>query len=162
MILFWVIKEKSMVPESDRIEFDSGDIIFEHGDPSDYVMYVLSGEIAIEHSPGLYLELDGKVTTFKRGSLLGESSAILKRPYVGTLVGFSKGAYARVRADRIRFDIAKCAKLPKMIILNQAHKLDQAYHFIMQNYKNANRSQVKDVFEPDHGLGDFFEGSLSK
>lgn len=157
-----MIKEKSMVPESDRIPFESGDIICEHGEPSDFVMYVLSGEVAMEHSPGLYIELDGKVTTFKRGSLLGESSAILKRPYVGTLVGFTKGAYARVRADRVRADIAKCAKLPKMIILNQAHKLDQAYGFIMKNYKNASRDQVKDVFEPDHGLGDFFEQGVSK
>ncbi|MEP3112818.1 cyclic nucleotide-binding domain-containing protein [Nisaea sp.] len=151
-----------MVPESDRIEFDSGDVICEHGDPSDYVMYVLSGEIAMEHSPGLYIELDGKVTTFKRGALLGESSAILKRPYASTLVGFSKGAYARVRADRIRADIAKCAKLPKMIILNQAHKLNQAYSFIMNNYKNASRSQVKEIFEPNHSLGDFFEEGVAK
>ncbi len=125
-------------------------------------MYVLSGEVAMEHSPGLYIELDGKVTTFKRGSLLGESSAILKRPYVGTLVGFSKGSYARVRADRIRSDIARCAKLPKMIILNQAHKLDQAYGFIMKNYKNASRAQIQEAFEPNHSLGDFFEQDVAK
>ena len=151
-----------MVPESDRITFESGDIICEHGEPSDYVMYVLSGEIAMEHSPGLYIELDGKVTTFKRGSLLGESSAILKRPYVGTLIGFSSGSYARVHADRIRADIARCGKLPKMIILNQAHKLDQAYKFIMKNYKNASRDQIQEAFEPNHSLGDFFEQGVAK
>ena len=151
-----------MVPESDRITFEAGDIICEHGDPSDYVIYVLSGEIAMEHSPGLYIEFDGKVSTFKRGSMLGEYSAILKRPYVGTLVGFSKGSYARVRSDRVRAEVLKCAKLPRMIILNQAHKLDAAYGFIMKNYKNATRGQVKEVFEPDHSLGDFFEQDVAK
>lgn len=151
-----------MILQSDRITFEKGDIICEHGGPADYVMYVLSGEIAMEHSPGLYLELDGRVSTFKRGTLIGEGSAILKRPYMGTLVGFTSGSYARVSAERVRYDIMRSGKLPRMIIEAQARKLYQAFDYILKNYKKADRGQIKELFEPETGFGDFFEQGVLK
>lgn len=148
-----------MVMESDLVVFKKGDILCAHGDPADHVMYVLRGEVAMEHSPGLLIEYDGKIVTFKKGALIGEGSAILKRPYMGTCVGFTDGAYARVQADRIRAEVARCAKLPRMIIETQARKLDSAFAFIMKNYKALGRGEIDEVFKPDHGFGDFFEES---
>lgn len=151
-----------MVPDSQRIPFDKGETVCMRGEPSDYVMYVLSGELAVEHSPGLYLEFGGKVITFKRGSLIGESSAILKRPCMATFVGFTEGAIARVPADRIRAEVRRAGKLAQMIMKTQAEKLDTTFRVVMQNYKHATKSQIEEVFEPSRAFGDFFEESVGR
>lgn len=151
-----------MVPDSQRIPFEKGEIVCMRGEPSDYVMYVLSGELAVEHSPGLYLEQGGKVITFKRGSLIGESSAILKRPCMATFVGFTEGAIARVPADRIRSEVRRAGKLARMIMETQARKLDTTFRIVMQNYKSATKSQIDEIRQPDRDFGDFFEESVTR
>lgn len=146
-----------MVPESDLISLEKGDILCAQGAEPDYVMYVLRGEIALQHSPGLFIERDGHIVTFKSGTLIGEGSAILERPYMVTCVGYTSGLYARVTAERVRDEISSCPKLSQMIIKAQATKLELAFDYIMKNYKKVRQGELDDIFKPDHGVREYFE-----
>ena len=89
-------KCKLVAMSSDRLHYEVGDVVFEEGDPSDAVYFMLSGRIRVSREfNGRRIEL----AELTGGAVLGETGVICGRPRSASVVAIEETTMLRTDAN---------------------------------------------------------------
>ena len=89
-------KCKLVAMSSDRLHYQEGDAVFEQGDPSDAVYFMLSGRVRVSR------ELNGRridLAELTGGAVLGETGVICGRPRSASVIALEETTMLRTDAN---------------------------------------------------------------
>jgi CRP-like cAMP-binding protein len=89
-------KCKLVAMSSDRLHYQEGDAVFEQGDPSDAVYFMLSGRVRVSR------ELNGRridLAELTGGAVLGETGVICGRPRSASVIALEETTILRTDAN---------------------------------------------------------------
>jgi CRP-like cAMP-binding protein len=89
-------KCKLVAMSSDRLHYQKGDVVFEEGDPSDAVYFMLSGRIRV------YRDVEDRsveLAELAGGAVLGETGVICGRPRSASIVALEETTMLRTDAN---------------------------------------------------------------
>ena len=103
--------------------FQSGDVMFREGEPSDYVIFVARGEVEV------FTTVEGAAVVLGRvgeGQFLGEMAAIEGRPHSATARAASDGAAAVIDAQAFLGQISRQPALAEALLRRLSIRLREA------------------------------------
>ncbi|MCK5794119.1 MAG: Crp/Fnr family transcriptional regulator [Anaerolineales bacterium] len=107
---------EALRPIIEDIRFDTDQVIFNQGDPADYLYFVLDGRVSIRFKPE-----DGPVLTVSevdRGEVFGWSSALGSHRYTSSAICSECGLFIRLEGEDLK---NLCQEHPEtgILILNR-------------------------------------------
>jgi CRP/FNR family cyclic AMP-dependent transcriptional regulator len=126
-------------------DFYSGSVLFEQGDPADFLYLVVSGEVVIHYKPE-----DGSIITVARvrdGGIVGWSAALGNAKYTSTAECTNYSQLLRVRGDELR---SLCIQYPDLsdVVLDRlacviAKRLRKSHEQVMRLLKQSLETNVR-------------------
>lgn len=103
-------------PIIEDIRFDTDQVIFNQGDPADYLYFVLDGRVSIRFKPEDGPELT--VSEVDRGEVFGWSSALGSQRYTSSAICSECGLFIRLEGEDLK---SLCQEHPEtgILILNR-------------------------------------------
>lgn len=126
-------------------EFCSGSILFEQGDPADYLYLVVSGEVMIHYKPDDGAKIP--VARVREGGVVGWSAALGNAFYTSTAECTNSTQLLRVRGDELR---NKCIQYPELsdVVLDRlasviAMRLRKSHEQVMRLLRQSLETNVR-------------------
>ncbi|MBN1536008.1 MAG: cyclic nucleotide-binding domain-containing protein [Anaerolineales bacterium] len=130
-------------------DFYTGSILFEQGDPADFLYLVISGEVVIHYKPD-----DGAKITVARvreGGIVGWSAALGNAFYTSTAECTDYSQLLRVRGDELRKLCIQCPELNDVILDRLAgviaKRLRKSHKQVMSLLRQSLETNVRDYKE---------------
>lgn len=126
-------------------DFVSGSVLFEQGDPADFLYLVITGEVVIHYKPEDGAEIT--VARVKGGGIVGWSAALGNAFYTSTAECVSYSQLLRVRGDELR---NLCIQYPELseIVLDRlaaviAERLRKSHAQVMRLLRQSLETNVR-------------------
>ena len=112
---------KLVAMSSDRLTYEAGDVVFDKGEPSDSVYFLLSGRVRIVREDG---ETSIELGTLEDGNVFGETGVICGRARSATVVAAHETTVLRIERDAF-LELLECKPLVSLALSRElARRLD--------------------------------------
>lgn len=126
-------------------DFCSGSILFEQGDPADFLYLVVSGEVAIHYKPDDGAKIP--VARVREGGIVGWSAALGNSFYTSTAECTNFCQLLRVRGDELRDLCIQCPELSDVVLDRLAaviaRRLRKSHGQVMRLLKQSLETNVR-------------------